>query len=124
MGAIDGDADVKAPALKDLTSDNITENVVLMNSSGSDARLSYILERLTHHLHEFARETRLSTPEWMAGLQFLTEVGKTTTDVRNVWISCSTPFSVSLRFLRLILSILMEPGMYSLIRHLRIFHAY
>lgn len=82
MGSFDADA--KLPDLKDLTTDNLTENVILMNSSVNDSRLKYILERLTHHLHEFARETRLSIPEWMAGINFLIEVGKISTDFRNV----------------------------------------
>jgi hypothetical protein len=63
------------PVLKDLTIDNITENVVRINSQCSDPRLKYIMERLVSHLHDFARETRLSFDEWMAGIQFLTQVG-------------------------------------------------
>jgi hypothetical protein len=65
---------VEVPVLKDLTIDNITENVHRINSQASDKRLKYILERLVTHMHDFARETRLSTQEWMAGIQFLTEV--------------------------------------------------
>lgn len=72
------------PPLKDLTIQNITENVNLINSNCSNPRLKYILERLVSHLHEFARETRLSTKEWMAGIEFLTAVGQICTDVRQV----------------------------------------
>jgi hypothetical protein len=43
---------------------------------------------LVSHLHDFARETRLSFDEWMAGIQFLTQVGQICTDVRQV---CSSP---------------------------------
>ena len=75
---------VKIPPMRDLTIENITENTILINSQGPDPRLQYILERLVTHLHDFARETRLSTKEWMAGLQFLIEVGKICSDVRNV----------------------------------------
>lgn len=75
---------VKIPSMKDLTVDNITENVIRINSLCQDARLKYILERLVTHLHDFARETRLSTAEWMTGLQFLTEVGQICNDVRQV----------------------------------------
>lgn len=77
-------ANGEIPILKDLTIDNITENVIRINSQTSDARLRYIMERLVSHLHEFARETRLSTPEWMAGIEFLTAVGKKCTGVRQV----------------------------------------
>lgn len=75
---------VKIPPLMNLTIDNITENVQAINSNNRDARFKYILERLVVHLHDFARETRLSTKEWMAGLLFLTATGQTCTDVRQV----------------------------------------
>jgi hypothetical protein len=77
-------AKVDVPILKDLTIDNITDNVHLINAQTSDARLKYVLERLVSHMHDFARETRLSTTEWMAGIEFLTAVGKKCTDVRQV----------------------------------------
>lgn len=72
------------PILKNLTTANITENVHRINSQCADPRLKYIMERLVTHLHDFARETRLSFDEWMAGIQFLTQVGQTCTDVRQV----------------------------------------
>ncbi|GMG36757.1 unnamed protein product [Aspergillus oryzae var. brunneus] len=75
---------VKIPPMKDLTVDNITENVIRINSLCEDERMKYVLERLVSHLHDFARETRLSSQEWMAGLMFLTEVGKICSDVRQV----------------------------------------
>lgn len=72
------------PPLKNLTIENITENTNLINSQCQDPRMKYVLERLVTHLHEFARETRLNTDEWMTGLNFLTEVGQITDDVRHV----------------------------------------
>lgn len=91
---------VNVPVLKDLTIDNITENVHRINSQASNARLKYILERLVSHLHDFARETRLSTEEWMAGIQFLTETGKMCTDVRQVIYSPFPTFFYSLTMSR------------------------
>lgn len=75
---------VDVPPLKDLTIDNITDNVKLINSQCPDPRLKYLLERLVQHLHDYARETRLSHNEWMTGIQFLTSVGQICTDVRQV----------------------------------------
>ena len=66
---------VTIPLLKDLTIENITENVHSINSQCPNPRLKYILERLVTHVHDFARETRLSTDEWMTGIKFLTDVG-------------------------------------------------
>ena len=80
--------DVTIPPMKDLTVDNITENVIRINSLCQDERMKYVLERLVTHLHDFARETRLSTDEWMTGLRFLTEVGKICSDVRQVSPPC------------------------------------
>ncbi|PYH42346.1 intradiol ring-cleavage dioxygenase [Aspergillus saccharolyticus JOP 1030-1] len=87
---------VKIPPMKDLTIDNITENVIRINSLCPDERLKYVLERLVTHLHDFARETRLSTEEWMTGLRFLTEVGKICTDVRQEFILLSDILGLSL----------------------------
>ena len=75
---------ITVPALKDLTIDNITENVIAINSQNPNPRFKYILERLVVHLHDLAREARLSTQEWMAGIQFLTSTGQICTDVRQV----------------------------------------
>ena len=74
----------KIPPMKDLTVDNITENTIRINSQSLDPRLTYVLDRLVTHLHDFARETRLSTKEWMAALNFLTAVGQICSDVRQV----------------------------------------
>ena len=72
------------PPLKDLTTDNITENTICINSQCPDPRMKYVLERLVSHLHQFARETRLSNKEWVAGYEFLTAVGHICSDVRQV----------------------------------------
>ena len=74
----------KVPPMKDLTIENITENTVRINSQCSDPRLTYVLDRLVTHLHDFARETRLSSKEWMTALNFLTAVGQICSDVRQV----------------------------------------
>jgi hypothetical protein len=75
---------VTVPPLKYLTIDNVTDNVKLINSQCENPRLKYILERVVQHLHDLARETRLSQDEWMQGIEFLTAVGKICTDVRQV----------------------------------------
>ncbi len=75
---------IKLPPMKDLNIDNITENAIIINSQGPNRRLTFIMERLITHLHDFTRETRLSTTEWMAALNFLVKVGQISTDVRHV----------------------------------------
>lgn len=83
---------VDIPPLKDLTIENITENVHMINSRCPNLRLKYLMERLVTHLHDFARETRLSTDEWMTAIQFLTQVGQTCSDVRQVCTDLSLLF--------------------------------
>lgn len=87
---------INVPPMKDLTIDNITENTVLINSQSSDQRLTYVMERLVTHLHDFARETRLSTNEWMAALNFLVRVGQISSDVRHEFILLSDVLGLSL----------------------------
>jgi protocatechuate 3,4-dioxygenase beta subunit len=89
-------SNVNIPVLKDLTIDNITENVHLINVSNPSARFRFLLERLVTHLHDFARETRLSTEEWMQGIQFLTATGQICTDVRQEFILLSDILGLSL----------------------------
>ncbi|CEJ83025.1 Putative Protocatechuate 3 [[Torrubiella] hemipterigena] len=84
------------PVLKDLNIDNITANTIAINSQGSDARMQYLMERLVTHMHDFARETRLSTKEWMAALNFLVQVGQISSDVRHEFILLSDILGLSL----------------------------
>jgi hypothetical protein len=78
---------VNVPDVKDMNSNNITENTILINSQGENERVKYLFERLVTHLHDFARETRLSTQEWRAALDFLVSVGQISSDVRHVGLS-------------------------------------
>lgn len=89
-------SEVNIPPLKDLTIHNITENVHMINSQCDDPRMKYLLERLVSHVHDFARETRLSTNEWMAAIQFLTKVGQISSDVRQEFILLSDVIGLSL----------------------------
>lgn len=59
-------------ALKDLTIDSIAENVHIINSNCDDRRMKLLLESRVTDLHDFARETRLSTSEWETEIKFLT----------------------------------------------------
>ncbi|CAI7655630.1 unnamed protein product [Penicillium bialowiezense] len=87
---------VKIPPMKNQTVDNITDNVITINSLCEDERMKYVLERLVTHLHDFARETRLSSEEWMTGLTFLKEVGQISSDVRQEFILLSDVLGLSI----------------------------
>lgn len=60
----------------DLDEHTITDIVHQCNARSSDARLKEVMSSLVQHLHDFAREIRLTEAEWMAALLFLTEVGQ------------------------------------------------
>ncbi|EEU35456.1 uncharacterized protein NECHADRAFT_51181 [Fusarium vanettenii 77-13-4] len=87
---------VDLPPLKDLTIDNITENVHAINSRCDDPRMRFLFEKLVSHVHDFARETRLTTSEWEAAIKFLTQVGQICTDVRQEFILLSDIIGLSL----------------------------
>ncbi|KAK5654428.1 hypothetical protein OQA88_7338 [Cercophora sp. LCS_1] len=88
--------EVNVPPLLDLTIDNITPNTIRINSQSPDPRLTYLMARLVAHLHDFARETRLSTDEWMAAIAFLIGCGQISNDVRNEFILLSDVLGLSL----------------------------
>lgn len=58
--------------------------------------MKFLMERLVAHIHDFARETRLSTAEWDAAIQFLTQVGQICSDVRQEFILLSDVLGLSL----------------------------
>ncbi|KAK4145406.1 Intradiol ring-cleavage dioxygenase [Dichotomopilus funicola] len=91
-----GPAGPAGPHLLDLTIDNITPNTIRINSQSPNARLTYLMARLVTHLHDFARETRLSTDEWMAAIEFLIGCGQISSDVRNEFILLSDVLGLSL----------------------------
>jgi protocatechuate 3,4-dioxygenase beta subunit len=58
--------------------------------------MRFLFERLVSHVHDFARETRLSTTEWQTSIEFLTQVGQICTDVRQEFILLSDILGLSL----------------------------
>ncbi|EUC64485.1 intradiol ring-cleavage dioxygenase [Rhizoctonia solani AG-3 Rhs1AP] len=83
------------PDVSDIRPETITANVDKINSTCPDERMKFVLSRLTYHMHEFVKETSLTTDEWMAGIQFLTATGQTCTDIRQEFILLSDVFGVS-----------------------------
>lgn len=61
-----------------------------------DARLREIMVSLVKHLHDFAREARLTQDEWLQGIRFLTQVGQTCTDTRQEFILLSDVLGLSM----------------------------
>ena len=82
--------------LRNLTQDNITQAVIARLARTPDDRLREVMTSLVQHLHAFARDVRLTEDEWLRGIQFLTEVGHTTTDKRQEFILLSDTLGLSM----------------------------
>ncbi|KAJ2995765.1 hypothetical protein NUW58_g1182 [Xylaria curta] len=90
-----GPPNAQLPIAIDLDIDNITEHVINRCSQGRDPRMKFIFERLVTHIHDFARETRLSTDEWRAGLDWLEACGQICTENRKELITVSDILGLS-----------------------------
>jgi catechol 1,2-dioxygenase len=58
-------------------------------------RLREVITALVRHLHGFADEVQLTQAEWLFGLQFLTDVGKASSDTRQEFILLSDVLGLS-----------------------------
>ncbi|KAK0203165.1 intradiol ring-cleavage dioxygenase [Desarmillaria ectypa] len=63
--------------------------------AGPDERLKFIFKNLIDHLHDFVRETSITTNEWMIAIEFLTATGKMCSDVRQEFILLSDVVGLS-----------------------------
>jgi protocatechuate 3,4-dioxygenase beta subunit len=71
-------------------------DAVLATIKGTpNPRLREVMTALVRHLHEFASEVQLTQAEWLMGINFLTAVGKFSTDERNEFILLSDVLGLS-----------------------------
>lgn len=90
------DKDLSLPQLLDLTGDNLTENVIRINSQGKEnPRLNYVLSKLVRVLHDFIKDVDLQTGEWEQALQFLTKCGQISDETRHEFILLSDILGIS-----------------------------
>jgi hydroxyquinol 1,2-dioxygenase len=79
-----------------VTEDNITELAAARWATARDPRLAEIMTALVRHLHDFAREVRLTEAEWMAGIQWLKATGQISDDKREEFILASDVLGLSM----------------------------
>jgi len=92
----DKDKSLKISDFLDMTEENLTENVIRINSQGSEnPRLNYVLSKLVRYLHDFVREVELQTDEWEAACQFLTKCGQISDETRHEFILLSDILGIS-----------------------------
>jgi hydroxyquinol 1,2-dioxygenase len=82
--------------MRNLDENTITEAVLSRHADASNPRLKEIMTSLVNHLHAFAREVRLTEPEWESAIRFLTEVGHITDDKRQEFILLSDTLGLSM----------------------------
>jgi len=81
--------------MRELDEKSITGAVIERMSECRDPRFREVMTSLVTHVHDFVREVRLTEAEWLAAIQFLTEVGKTCTDKRQEYILLSDTLGIS-----------------------------
>ncbi|MBN8940530.1 MAG: catechol 1,2-dioxygenase [Rhizobiales bacterium] len=63
--------------------EQVTDAVLAAMAHTSDPRLAEIMTSLVKHLHGFAREVRLTEPEWEKAIEFVVGLGQLTNDTHN-----------------------------------------
>ena len=74
---------------------SITQAVIGRLAECPDLRFKEVMTSLVTHLHDFVREVNLTESEWMAAIQFLTDVGQACTEKRQEFILLSDTLGVS-----------------------------
>jgi hydroxyquinol 1,2-dioxygenase len=79
-----------------VTEDNITDLAVERWSTAKDPRLGELMTAFVRHLHDFAREVRLTEAEWMGAMQWLTRAGQISDEKREEFILASDVLGLSM----------------------------
>ncbi|MFE6925411.1 intradiol ring-cleavage dioxygenase [Nocardia sp. NPDC057663] len=74
----------------------VTAEVLASFDKTPDPRLRDVMGSLVRHLHAFARDIRLTPPEWEAAIEFLTRAGHITDDRRQEFILLSDVLGLSM----------------------------
>ena len=82
--------------MRNIDEHTITEAVIERHANAPDPRLRQIMTNLVAHLHDFAREVRLTEAEWFEGIRFLTETGHLCDDKRQEFILLSDVLGLSM----------------------------
>lgn len=81
--------------MREYTPENITDAVLDQMSTTPDPRMKEIMEAAVRHLHDFAREVKLTPAEWIKGIEFMTKVGQMCTPARQEFILLSDTVGLS-----------------------------
>ncbi len=81
--------------MRDVDVHTITEAVIASFGKSGDARFRFLIEKLVTHLHNYARETKLTHGEWKAAIDFLVAAGRKSDDARNEFMLTSDVLGLS-----------------------------
>lgn len=81
--------------MKNITRDNLTDAVKNSFAHIEDERLRHLINRLVHHLHAFASETRLTHTEWREGIAFLHRAAEISNSSRSEFTLMSDVLGLS-----------------------------
>lgn len=81
--------------MRSVTKDNITDVFSSYFGEDTDPRVREVLSALARHMHDFAREVKLTHEEWQVGIEFLTRAGEITTPERQEFVLLSDVMGLS-----------------------------
>ena len=82
--------------MRNIDEHTITRAFVQRLEACDNPRLKEVLTSLVTHLHDFARDVKLTEAEWMAGIEFLTATGHMCTGTRQEFILLSDTTGLSM----------------------------
>lgn len=82
--------------MRNIDEHTITRAFVQRLDDCDNPRLKEVLTALAVHLHDFAREVKLTEAEWLAGIQFLTRTGQMCDAARQEFILLSDTLGLSM----------------------------
>jgi len=75
---------------------DITELAVARWATAHNPRLGEVMQALVRHVHDFARQVRLTENEWAGGMRWLADAGRSSDDKRNEFILASDVLGLSM----------------------------
>jgi len=82
--------------MRNIDEHTITDAVLRSLEGCANPRLRVVLGALVTHLHDFAREVRLTEAEWAEGIRYLTQTGQKCSDVRQEFVLLSDVLGLSM----------------------------
>lgn len=81
--------------MRSVTKESITQAFIDYIGDETDERVRFLMTKLVHHIHDFARETNLTHEEWRKALELLFAAGEISTPERNEFVLFSDVLGLS-----------------------------